>query len=116
MSLEKKKTFMLATPLEWMMGGAVFLLIAALANSPARMMPFMMLGFIVTTFGLAYYRILFKEKISLEEAFDKESEEPKRIQSDFEKKCLALIGLMLKISKFIATLFLIWFLLRIVIF
>jgi len=55
-------TFLGANPIEWASGLAVFLLISLCSDTPARAMPFMLLGWISTTVSLASLRYTFPDQ------------------------------------------------------
>lgn len=60
--LDENWTFMGANAMEWACGLVVFLLISLFADSPARAMPFMLLGWILTTTTLAGLRRSFPDQ------------------------------------------------------
>ena len=60
--LDEKWTFMGANAMEWACGLVVFLLISLFADSPARAMPFRLLGWILTTTTLAALRRSFPDQ------------------------------------------------------
>ena len=60
--LDENWTFMGANAMEWACGLAVFLLISLFADSPARAMPFMLVGWILTTTTLAALRRSFPDQ------------------------------------------------------
>lgn len=60
--LDENWTFMGANAMEWACGLVVFLLISLFADSPARAMPFMLLGWILTTVTLAGLRKSFPDE------------------------------------------------------
>jgi hypothetical protein len=60
--LDEKWTFMGANAMEWACGLVVFLLISLFADSPARAMPFMLLGWVLTTTTLAALRRSFPDQ------------------------------------------------------
>jgi hypothetical protein len=60
--LDENWTFMGANAMEWACGLVVFLLISLFADSPARAMPFMLLGWILTTTTLASLRRSFPDE------------------------------------------------------
>lgn len=60
--LDENWTFMGANAMEWACGLVVFLLISLFADSPARAMPFMLLGWILTTTTLAALRRSFPDQ------------------------------------------------------
>lgn len=60
--LDENWTFMGANAMEWACGLVVFLLISLFADSPARAMPFMLLGWILTTTTLAGLRKSFPDQ------------------------------------------------------
>ena len=60
--LDENWTFMGANAMEWACGLVVFLLISLFADSPARAMPFMLLGWILTTTTLAALRRSFPDE------------------------------------------------------
>lgn len=60
--LDEKWTFMGANAMEWACGLVVFLLISLFADSPARAMPFMLLGWVLTTTTLAALRRGFPDQ------------------------------------------------------
>ena len=55
-------SFMGANAMEWAAGLVVFLMISLFADSPARAMPFMMAGWILTTTQLAMLRRMFPDE------------------------------------------------------
>ena len=60
--LDENWTFMGANAMEWGMGLVVFLLISLFADSPARAMPFMLAGWVLTTTTLAGLRRSFPDE------------------------------------------------------
>ena len=60
--LDENWTFMGANAMEWACGLVVFLLISLFADSPARAMPFMLVGWILTTTTLAALRRSFPDQ------------------------------------------------------
>ncbi len=60
--LDENWTFMGANAMEWACGLVVFLLISLFADSPARAMPFMLAGWILTTLTLASLRKSFPDQ------------------------------------------------------
>lgn len=60
--LDENWTFMGGNAMEWACGLVVFLLISLFADSPARAMPFMLLGWILTTTTLASLRRSFPDQ------------------------------------------------------
>lgn len=60
--LDENWTFMGANAMEWACGLVIFLLISLFADSPARAMPFMLLGWILTTTTLASLRKSFPDE------------------------------------------------------
>lgn len=60
--LDETWTFMGANAMEWACGLVVFLLISLFADSPARAMPFMLLGWVLTTVTLAGLRKSFPDE------------------------------------------------------
>ncbi len=60
--LDEKWTFMGANAMEWACGLVVFILISLFADSPARAMPFMLLGWVLTTTTLAGLRRSFPDQ------------------------------------------------------
>ena len=60
--LDENWTFMGANAMEWACGLVVFLLISLFADSPARAMPFMLLGWVLTTVTLAGLRKSFPDE------------------------------------------------------
>lgn len=54
--------FMGANAMEWAAGLVVFLLISLFAESPARAMPFMLIGWVLTTTQLALLRRSFPDE------------------------------------------------------
>ena len=60
--LDENWTFMGANAMEWGCGLVVFLLISLFADSPARAMPFMLLGWVLTTTTLAGLRRSFPDQ------------------------------------------------------
>ena len=60
--LDENWTFMGANSMEWACGLVVFLLISLFAESPARAMPFMLLGWVLTTTSLAAMRRSFPDQ------------------------------------------------------
>ena len=60
--LDEGWTFMGANAMEWACGLVVFLLISLFADSPARAMPFMLAGWILTTLTLASLRRSFPDQ------------------------------------------------------
>lgn len=60
--LDENWTFMGANAMEWACGLVVFLLISLFADSPARAMPFMLLGWVLTTTTLAGLRRSFPDQ------------------------------------------------------
>lgn len=60
--LNETWTFMGATIMEWGAGLAVFILVSLFGKSPATMMPFMLLGWVSTTVGLATLRRTFPDE------------------------------------------------------
>lgn len=60
--LDENWTFMGANAMEWSCGLVVFLLISLFADSPARAMPFMLVGWILTTTTLASLRRSFPDQ------------------------------------------------------
>ena len=60
--LDENWTFMGGNVMEWACGLVVFLLISLFADSPARAMPFMLLGWILTTTTLASLRRSFPDQ------------------------------------------------------
>lgn len=60
--LDENWTFMGANAMEWGCGLVVFLLISLFADSPARAMPFMLLGWVLTTTTLASLRKSFPDE------------------------------------------------------
>ena len=60
--LDEDWTFMGANAMEWACGLVVFVLISLFADSPARAMPFMLLGWVLTTTTLAAMRRSFPDQ------------------------------------------------------
>ena len=60
--LDEDWTFMGANAMEWACGLVVFVLISLFADSPARAMPFMLLGWVLTTTTLAAMRRGFPDQ------------------------------------------------------
>lgn len=60
--LEKSWTFMGANLMEWASGLMVFLIISIFGESPVRVMPFMLLGAVVTAYGLASLRMMYPDQ------------------------------------------------------
>ena len=60
--LDETWTFMGANAMEWACGLVVFFLISLFADSPARAMPFMLLGWVLTTTSLAALRRSFPDQ------------------------------------------------------
>ena len=60
--LNETWTFMGANAMEWACGLVVFLLISLFASSPARAMPFMLAGWVLTTTTLASLRKSFPDE------------------------------------------------------
>lgn len=60
--LDENWTFMGANAMEWATGLVVFLLISLFADSPARAMPFMLAGWVLTTTTLASLRRSFPDQ------------------------------------------------------
>ena len=60
--LNESWTFMGANAMEWGCGLLVFLMISLFASSPARAMPFMVLGFVLTSTSLASLRKSFPDE------------------------------------------------------
>ena len=60
--LDENWTFMGGNVMEWGCGLVVFLLISLFADSPARAMPFMLLGWVLTTVTLASLRKSFPDE------------------------------------------------------
>ena len=60
--LNESWTFMGANAMEWACGLVVFLLISLFAESPARAMPFMLAGWVMTTVTLASLRKSFPDE------------------------------------------------------
>lgn len=60
--LDENWTFMGANAMEWATGLVVFLLISLFADSPARAMPFMLAGWVLTTTTLAGLRRSFPDQ------------------------------------------------------
>ncbi len=60
--LDEDWSFMGGNAMEWACGLVVFLLISLFADSPARAMPFMLLGWILTTTTLASLRKSFPDQ------------------------------------------------------
>ena len=60
--LEEDWTFLGAKMMEWACGLVVFLMISLFADSAARAMPFMLLGWILTTVSLAGLRKSFPDE------------------------------------------------------
>jgi len=60
--LDENWTFMGANAMEWACGLVVFFLISLFAESPARAMPFMLLGWVLTTTTLAGMRRSFPDQ------------------------------------------------------
>ena len=60
--LDENWTFMGGNAMEWACGLVVFLLISLFADSPARAMPFMLVGWILTTTTLAALRRSFPDE------------------------------------------------------
>jgi hypothetical protein len=60
--LDEDWTFMGANAMEWACGLVVFVLISLFADSPARAMPFMLLGWVLTTTTLAGMRRSFPDQ------------------------------------------------------
>ena len=55
-------TFMGANAMEWACGLMVFLMISLFADSPAKAMPFMILGFVLTSTTMASLRKSFPDE------------------------------------------------------
>lgn len=60
--LDEDWTFMGANAMEWACGLVVFVIISLFADSPARAMPFMLLGWVLTTTSLAAMRRSFPDQ------------------------------------------------------
>ena len=60
--LNEPLTFMGANPMEWGCGLMVFFIISLFGSSPARLMPFMLAGWLGTTIGMATSRNLFPDQ------------------------------------------------------
>ena len=60
--LNETWTFMGANAMEWACGLVVFLMISLFAETPARAMPFMLMGWLVTTTALASLRRGFPDE------------------------------------------------------
>ena len=60
--LDEEWSFMGANAMEWACGLVVFILISLFAESPARAMPFMLAGWILTTTSLAGMRRSFPDE------------------------------------------------------
>lgn len=60
--LDEDWTFMGANAMEWACGLVVFVMISLFADSPARAMPFMLLGWVLTTTTLAAMRRSFPDQ------------------------------------------------------
>ena len=60
--LDEDWTFMGGNAMEWACGLVVFVLISLFADSPARAMPFMLLGWVLTTTTLAGMRRSFPDQ------------------------------------------------------
>lgn len=60
--LNETWTFMGANAMEWAVGLVVFLMIGSFARTPASAMPFMIIGWIVTTTTLATIRRMFPDE------------------------------------------------------
>ncbi len=60
--LNERWTFMGANAMEWACGLVAFMFISMFAATPARAMPFMLLGFVVTTTSLASLRKSFPDE------------------------------------------------------
>ena len=60
--LDEEWTFMGANAMEWACGLVVFVMISLFADSPARAMPFMLLGWVLTTTSLAAMRRGFPDQ------------------------------------------------------
>ncbi len=60
--LDENWSFMGGNAMEWACGLVVFLLISLFADSPARAMPFMLLGWVMTTTTLATLRRSFPDQ------------------------------------------------------
>ncbi len=60
--LEEEWSFMGANAMEWACGLIVFILISLFADSPARAMPFMLAGWVLTTTSLAGMRKSFPDE------------------------------------------------------
>lgn len=60
--LDEEWTFMGANAMEWACGLVVFVLISLFADSPARAMPFMLAGWVLTTTSLAGMRKSFPDE------------------------------------------------------
>src|SRR5262249_28011606 len=60
--LDEEWTFMGANAMEWACGLVVFVMISLFADSPARAMPFMLLGWVLTTTTLAAMRRIFPDQ------------------------------------------------------
>ncbi len=60
--LEEEWTFMGANAMEWACGLVVFIMISLFADSPARAMPFMLAGWVLTTTTLAGMRRGFPDE------------------------------------------------------
>lgn len=60
--LDEDWTFLGANAMEWSSGLIVFLMISLFASSPARAMPFMLAGWILTTVNLAILRNSFPDQ------------------------------------------------------
>lgn len=60
--LNESWNFMGANAMEWAAGLVVFLMISLFADSPARAMPFMLAGWILTTVSLASMRRSFPDE------------------------------------------------------
>jgi len=60
--LHKSWTFLGANLMEWASGLVVFLLISLFGESPVRVMPFMLIGCVVTAYSMASLRMLFPDE------------------------------------------------------
>lgn len=60
--LNENWTFLGANPIEWGCGFVVFIIISLFGNSPATMMPFMLIGWVSTTVTLANMRRVFPDE------------------------------------------------------
>lgn len=60
--LHENWTFLGANAMEWCAGLVVFLMISIFATSPAKAMPMMLAGWILTTYQLALLRKMFPDE------------------------------------------------------